>query len=120
MTINKETGQLIGRGSTDDKGPLLAWINVLQAHHDLGLELPVNIRLCFEGLTKYGITLLLYSSAATLGMEESGSEGLEDLINAEKGPGGFFDGIDCACIVRYNIPSTPSSYLTSSSLIIIG
>ena len=33
-------------------------------------------------------------------MEESGSEGLDDLINAEAGPGKFFDGVDCVCIVR--------------------
>lgn len=33
-------------------------------------------------------------------MEESGSEGLDDLIKSEAGPGKFFDGIDCFCIVR--------------------
>jgi Cys-Gly metallodipeptidase DUG1 len=31
-------------------------------------------------------------------MEESGSEGLDDLIKAEAGPGKFFDGVDCVCI----------------------
>ncbi len=31
-------------------------------------------------------------------MEESGSEGLDDLIKAEVGPGKFFDGVDCVCI----------------------
>lgn len=30
-------------------GPLLGWINVLEAHVRLGLELPVNLRFCFEG-----------------------------------------------------------------------
>lgn len=34
-------------------------------------------------------------------MEESGSEGLDDLINAEAGLGKFFDGVDCVCIVRF-------------------
>ena len=34
-------------------------------------------------------------------MEESGSEGLDDLIKSEASPGKFFDGIDCFCIVRY-------------------
>jgi hypothetical protein len=33
-------------------------------------------------------------------MEESGSEGLEELVKAEAGQGGYFEGIDCACIVR--------------------
>jgi len=34
-------------------------------------------------------------------MEESGSEGLDDLIKKEAGPGKFFDGIDCFCIVSH-------------------
>ncbi|KAG8733955.1 hypothetical protein FRC11_014554 [Ceratobasidium sp. 423] len=80
LTHDKETDRLYGRGSTDDKGPLLGWINVLEAHKVLGIELPVNLRVCFEG------------------MEESGSEGLDDLIKAEAGPGKFFDGVDCVCI----------------------
>lgn len=50
LFINKENGQLVGRGSSDDKGPLLGWLNILQAHHALGLELPVNIKLCLEGM----------------------------------------------------------------------
>ncbi|KAG8904868.1 hypothetical protein FRB99_001035 [Tulasnella sp. 403] len=80
LTHDQKTGRLYGRGSSDDKGPLLGWINVLEAHVKLGLELPVNLRFCFEG------------------MEESGSEGLDDLIKSEVGPGKFFDGVDCVCI----------------------
>jgi hypothetical protein len=34
-------------------------------------------------------------------MEESGSEGLDDLIKSEAGPGKFFSGIDCFCIVSH-------------------
>lgn len=58
-------------------------MNVLEAHKTLGIELPVNLRFCFEG------------------MEESGSEGLDDLIVSEvkKGKGSWFDGVDCVCIV---------------------
>ena len=37
-------------------------------------------------------------------MEESGSEGLDDLITSEVGPGKFFDGVDCVCIVRRRDP----------------
>ena len=81
LTINKETGQLIGRGSSDDKGPILGWLNVLQYHHENKLPLPVNIVFCFEG------------------MEESGSEGLDELVIRESKKGGFFDGVDCVCIV---------------------
>lgn len=80
--MNKENGQLIGRGASDDKGPILGWLNVLQYHHENKKSLPVNIKFCFEG------------------MEESGSEGLDDLVERESKPGGYFEGVDCACIVR--------------------
>ncbi|KLO15516.1 CNDP dipeptidase [Schizopora paradoxa] len=80
LVVNEKTGQLIGRGSTDDKGPVLGWINILEAHKKLGLELPVNLKFCFEG------------------MEESGSEGLDDLIKSEVGKGKFFDGVEAICI----------------------
>ncbi|KAF5348077.1 hypothetical protein D9758_010046 [Tetrapyrgos nigripes] len=73
-------GQLVGRGSSDDKGPVLGWLNVLQYHHQTKTPLPVNLRCCFEG------------------MEESGSEGLDDLVKKESQPGGWFDGVDCVCI----------------------
>jgi Cys-Gly metallodipeptidase DUG1 len=82
LVVNKENGQLIGRGSSDDKGPILGWLNVLQYHHEKGIPLPVNIKFCFEG------------------MEESGSEGLDELVQNESKPGGYFHGVDCACIVR--------------------
>ena len=36
------SGRLFGRGATDDKGPVLGWLNVLDAHKQLGLELPVR------------------------------------------------------------------------------
>ncbi|EEB96399.1 hypothetical protein MPER_04475, partial [Moniliophthora perniciosa FA553] len=49
-------------------------------HHQQKKELPVNLRCCFEG------------------MEESGSEGLDDLVKRESKPGGWFDGVDCVCI----------------------
>jgi hypothetical protein len=32
-------------------------------------------------------------------MEESGSEGLDELVEAESKKGGYFEGVDCACIV---------------------
>ncbi|KAJ7594376.1 hypothetical protein C8J56DRAFT_435860 [Mycena floridula] len=76
----KENGQMMGRGSSDDKGPILGWLNVLQYHHDNKQDLPVNLRLCFEG------------------MEESGSEGLDELVQKESKSGGWFDGVDCVCI----------------------
>lgn len=69
---------MYGRGSTDDKGPVMGWLNVIQAHRELGWELPVNIVFCFEG------------------MEESGSLGLDGLIAAEAQK--YFKGVDTVCI----------------------
>ncbi|WWC70211.1 uncharacterized protein I206_104161 [Kwoniella pini CBS 10737] len=74
----KGSGKLYGRGSTDDKGPVLGWINVLEAHKNLGIELPVNLKMCFEG------------------MEENGSVNLDKFIESEKDK--FFSGVDCMCI----------------------
>ncbi|KAG0328794.1 hypothetical protein BGZ99_004458 [Dissophora globulifera] len=76
--VENEKGELVGRGSTDDKGPILGWLNAIEAHQKLGLELPVNLRMCFEG------------------MEESGSEGLDEIIIAEAK--GWFKDVDAVCI----------------------
>lgn len=78
FTEDKETGRLYGRGSTDDKGPIMGWLNVIEAHQKTGTELPVNLKFCFEG------------------MEESGSEGLEELVIKEAK--GEFADVDAVCI----------------------
>lgn len=60
-------GKLYGRGSTDDKGPVLDWINAIEAYKELKQDIPINIKFCFEG------------------MEESGSIGLdEELANRKE------------------------------------
>lgn len=76
--VEDEQQRLIGRGSSDDKGPVLGWINVVEAHKSLGLELPVNLKFCLEG------------------MEESGSEGLDPIIYKEAK--GYFADVDAVCI----------------------
>ncbi|KAJ3492028.1 hypothetical protein NLI96_g289 [Meripilus lineatus] len=82
LHVDYSNDKMTGRGTTDDKGPVLGWVNVLEAHHALGIELPVNLRFCFEG------------------MEESGCEGLDALVaeEAAKGDQGYFDNVDCICI----------------------
>lgn len=69
---------LYGRGSTDDKGPVVGWLNVIEAHRQLGWDLPVNLVVCFEG------------------MEESGSEGLDKLVQKEANL--YFKTVDTVCI----------------------
>lgn len=78
FTEDKDTGRLYGRGSTDDKGPIMGWLNVIEAHQKTDTELPVNLKFCFEG------------------MEESGSEGLEELVVKEAQ--GEFADVDAVCI----------------------
>lgn len=73
-----EDGKMLGRGSTDDKGPVLGWLNAIEAHQKAGVDFPVNLLMCFEG------------------MEEYGSDGLDDLIVAEKDK--FFKDADAVCI----------------------
>lgn len=48
--LTEKDGKLFGRGSTDDKGPALSWLWVVEAHQALGIELPVNIKLIYEGM----------------------------------------------------------------------
>lgn len=73
-----EDGRMFGRGSTDDKGPVLGWLNAIEAHQKAGVDFPVNLLMCFEG------------------MEEYGSEGLYELI--EKEGKGYFADADAVCI----------------------
>ena len=54
FVLTEKDGKLFGRGSSDDKGPALSWLWVIEAHKELGLELPVNIKLMYEGLEEFG------------------------------------------------------------------
>lgn len=78
FVLTEKNGKMYGRGSTDDKGPVLGWINAIQAMQDLKMEIPVNLKFIFEG------------------MEESGSIGLDDLVSSLKDS--FLKGTDYVCI----------------------
>jgi len=78
FTLTEKNGALFGRGATDDKGPVMGWLNCIEAFREEGIELPLNIKFCLEG------------------MEESGSEGLDDFVFAEKDR--FFSDVDFICI----------------------
>eukprot|EP00536_Pseudo-nitzschia_multiseries_P005545 jgi/Psemu1/190744/e_gw1.104.45.1 len=80
FVLTEKDGKLFGRGSTDDKGPALSWLWVIYLHQKMGVELPVNIKVLFEG------------------MEESGSLGIFELIQFESKPGKFLDDVDFFCI----------------------
>lgn len=37
-------GKMYGRGSTDDKGPVLGWLNVIETYQELKMDIPVNLK----------------------------------------------------------------------------
>jgi nonspecific dipeptidase len=73
-------GALYGRGASDDKGPALSWLWVVEAMKALGQELPVNIKIIYEGLEEYG------------------SGGMQECIAEESKAGGFLNNVDYFCI----------------------
>ncbi|KAK4887549.1 hypothetical protein RN001_003820 [Aquatica leii] len=78
FVLTEKDKKLYGRGSSDDKGPVLCWIHAIEAYQALKQEIPVNIKFVFEA------------------MEESGSEGLEELLLKHKDT--FLKGVDYVCI----------------------
>jgi len=78
FVLTEVDGKLYGRGSTDDKGPVLGVLNAVEAWQECGKDLPINIKVCFEG------------------MEESGSEGLDEFLESQKE--GFLKGVDYVMI----------------------
>jgi len=78
FVLTERNGMLYGRGSTDDKGPVLGWLHAIEAYQHFNIEIPVNIKFVLEG------------------MEEVGSEGLDDLLRAQKDK--FLSDVDMVCI----------------------
>ena len=74
----EKDGKLWGRGSTDDKGPVLGWINAIEAYQSVGADIPINIKFCLEG------------------MEESGSVMLEETVRSRTDF--FATNVDWVCI----------------------
>lgn len=44
FVLTEKDGKLYGRGSTDDKGPVLGWINAIQAYQALKIPIPINLK----------------------------------------------------------------------------
>jgi cytosolic nonspecific dipeptidase len=42
--LTEKDGKLYGRGSTDDKGPVLGWIHAIESYQALGMQVPVNLK----------------------------------------------------------------------------
>ncbi|KAI1885530.1 hypothetical protein AGOR_G00204730, partial [Albula goreensis] len=67
-------GNLYGRGASDNKAPVLAWIHTVEAYQALDMDLPVNVKFIIEG------------------MEETGSNGLDAMIVSKNDT--FFADVD--------------------------
>jgi hypothetical protein len=76
--LPQRDGNLCGRGASDDKGPVLCWIWFVEFHRKMGIPLPVNLKLIFEG------------------MEESGSEMFEECLGTLKN--NFLSNVDGICV----------------------
>uniref|UniRef100_A0A8C8J6M7 Peptidase M20 dimerisation domain-containing protein n=1 Tax=Oncorhynchus tshawytscha TaxID=74940 RepID=A0A8C8J6M7_ONCTS len=50
FNLTEIKGNLYGRGATDNKGPVLAWLHAVESYQ----EIPVNIKLIIEGLEEVG------------------------------------------------------------------
>ncbi|KAM9431805.1 cytosolic non-specific dipeptidase [Clarias gariepinus] len=72
--LTEINGNLYGRGASDNKAPVLAWIHAVEAYKALDMELPVNVKFLIEG------------------MEETGSNGLDALVEAQRDA--FFSDVD--------------------------
>uniref|UniRef100_A0A8C5M6S0 Peptidase M20 dimerisation domain-containing protein n=1 Tax=Leptobrachium leishanense TaxID=445787 RepID=A0A8C5M6S0_9ANUR len=71
-TVVDKDGNLYGRGTSDDKGQILALLHAVEAGNTIGL--PVNVKFLIEG------------------MEEVGSNGLDTLVEEKKDT--FFANVD--------------------------
>ncbi|KAJ8005383.1 hypothetical protein DPEC_G00146050 [Dallia pectoralis] len=91
FNLTEIRGNLYGRGATDNKGPVLAWLHAVESYQATNTEIPVNIKLIIEGL------------------EEVGSYGLLKLVKEKKDS--FFADVDFI-VISDNVWATTSPALT--------
>ncbi|WAO91647.1 M20-dimer domain-containing protein [Fusarium falciforme] len=77
-TLTESNEVLHGRGTSDDKGPLVNWLNMLEAFQDANQEVPVNLAFFLEG------------------MEENGSVGFRAALEDEANQ--FLSDVDAVCL----------------------
>ncbi|GAB1599913.1 cytosolic non-specific dipeptidase-like [Argonauta hians] len=82
FVLTQRDGKLFGRGTSDDKGPVLGWLNAVEAFQNQNVEIPVNLKFVFEA------------------MEESDSVGFADLLMSKTDT--FLKDVDYVCISDNN------------------
>ena len=45
--LTEKDGKLFGRGASDDKGPVIGWLNAVHCYNQMGIEIPVNLRVIY-------------------------------------------------------------------------
>ncbi|XP_001603718.1 cytosolic non-specific dipeptidase-like [Nasonia vitripennis] len=78
--LTEKDGKLYGRGTAKMKGPLLCFIHAIECHRELGIELPVNIKIICES------------------MYECKSKGLRSILEDLKAT--FLPNIDCVLLTE--------------------
>ncbi|XP_051864337.1 cytosolic non-specific dipeptidase-like [Drosophila nasuta] len=88
FVMSEQGNYLYGRGVALDKGPLMCWLNAVQAYRDAGLRLPLNIVFLIES------------------MAHCGSLGLETVLQQRIS---FFREVSCVVIAgrRWQSNTTP-------------
>lgn len=81
FSATKEEGKVFARGASDNKGQCFITLTVLRALHELGLDLPLHIKLFIEG------------------EEESGGPGTHQVIQEQKN---LFKA-DSLCVVDFDL-----------------
>ena len=69
FVIKERDGRLYGRGSSDDKGAIVAYFAALRVYKEANVPFPVNVKILFEGEEEYGsanMTALLNQEAKNL------------------------------------------------------
>ncbi|KAM6967812.1 beta-Ala-His dipeptidase-like [Aplochiton taeniatus] len=91
FNLTEINGNLYGRGASDNKGPVLAWIHAVETYQATQQDLPVNVKFIIEG------------------MEEVGSHGLLELT--KKRNDSFFADVDYI-VISDNVWATKTPALT--------
>lgn len=48
FVLTERNNKLFGRGSTDDKGPVLGWLHAIEAFQNSGIDVPVNLKVSIK------------------------------------------------------------------------
>ncbi|XP_033149283.1 LOW QUALITY PROTEIN: cytosolic non-specific dipeptidase-like [Drosophila busckii] len=98
FVMSEKGGYMYGRGVAFDKGPLLCWLNAVQAYRKCDVQLPINLVFVVES------------------MAHSGSLGLETVLQQRIS---FFRRVDCVVMAnrRWQSNLTPAAIYGGRGLV---